>query len=576
MDKRFFLALVLTGAVVLLTPVIFPRAKVPVPVVTADSMAAAATAPATSPATGTGSASAASVAPAAGLAASLAPASPVVGTEAPVPVAITQVTLTNALASYTYSSRGAAFVSASLPKYTRLGATTGTVALEAPAEPLLRYRLIAGGDTVRFDELPFIPSSVAPEMTNRVSFTAPVGQGGEITVAYALADTNYLAEVRITARGIPSPAFLLTDLPTGFLSQERDSTDDHRHLAYASRAPIGGAERIDFRKPDPGERILRQGPLTWAVAKSKYFLVGMIAVDTTASPLAELQVTGAPRVNREATRAMATVISPLGPDGVRFELYAGPQEWERLVAMGREFEHTNPYGGWISGLVQPFATIVMKVLLWMKRTLRIEYGWILVIFGVAIRLAMWPLNSKMMRSSIQMQRIAPLVQQAQEKHKGDPEKQRAAVMKVYQDAGISPFAPLAGCLPMLLPMPILFALFFVFQNTIEFRGVPFLWLPDISVADPYYIVPLVMGGSMYLLSWIGMRNTPPNPQTKMMSIIMPVMMTVFLFNFASGLNLYYAVQNIAALPQQWLIANERGKTPVASAPVQGGGAKRKS
>ena len=175
-----------------------------------------------------------------------------------------------------------------------------------------------------------------------------------------------------------------------------------------------------------------------------------------------------------------------------------------------------------------------------------------------------------------MQRIAPQVQAAQEKHKGDPEKQRAAVMKVYQDAGISPFAPLAGCLPMLLPMPILFALFFVFQNTIEFRGVPFLWLPDISVADPYYIVPLVMGGSMYLLSWIGMRNTPPNPQTKMMSIIMPVMMTVFLFNFASGLNLYYAVQNIAALPQQWLIANERGKTPVASAPVQGGGAKRKS
>ena len=571
MDKRFFLALVLTGAVVLLTPVIFPRPKVPAPVVAVDSTRASA-----EPADGSMSAPGASPAPAAGLPPSLAPTAIAAGDSAPAPapVEITEVTLANALATYTYSSRGAAFVSATLPKYTRLGATTGTVALEAPAEPLLRYRLIAGGDTVRFDQLAFTTTS--DPATSRVTFTAPVGQGGEITVAYALADTNYLADVRITARGIPSPAFLLTDLPTGFLSQERDSTDDHRHLAYASRAPIGGAERIDFRKPDPGERILRQGPLTWAVAKSKYFLVGLIAIDTTASPLAELQVTGAPRVNREATRALATVVSPLGPDGVRFELYAGPQEWERLVAMGREFEHTNPYGGWISGLVQPFATIVMKVLLWMKRTLRIEYGWILVIFGVAIRLAMWPLNSKMMRSSIQMQRIAPLVQQAQEKHKGDPEKQRAAVMQVYQDAGISPFAPLAGCLPMLLPMPILFALFFVFQNTIEFRGVPFLWLPDISVADPYYIVPLVMGGSMYLLSWIGMRNTPPNPQTKMMSIVMPVMMTVFLFNFASGLNLYYAVQNIAALPQQWLIANERGKSTPMSAPVQGGGAKRKS
>jgi YidC/Oxa1 family membrane protein insertase len=112
---------------------------------------------------------------------------------------------------------------------------------------------------------------------------------------------------------------------------------------------------------------------------------------------------------------------------------------------------------------------------------------------------------------------------------------------------------------MLLPMPILFALFFVFQNTIEFRGVPFLWLTDISMKDPYYILPLVMGASMYVLSWIGMRNAPPNPQAKMMAYVMPAMMTVFLLTFASGLNLYYTVQNLAALPQQWLIANERAK-----------------
>ena len=113
----------------------------------------------------------------------------------------------------------------------------------------------------------------------------------------------------------------------------------------------------------------------------------------------------------------------------------------------------------------------------------------------------------------------------------------------------------------------------MFQNTIEFRGVSFLWLPDISVKDPYYIVPLLMGASMYALSWIGMRNSPPNPQAKMMSWLMPVMMTVFLFNFASGLNLYYAVQNLAALPQQWLIANERGKS--GSATVAGGGSAKK-
>jgi YidC/Oxa1 family membrane protein insertase len=109
------------------------------------------------------------------------------------------------------------------------------------------------------------------------------------------------------------------------------------------------------------------------------------------------------------------------------------------------------------------------------------------------------------------------------------------------------------------PPTVLFALFFVFQNTIEFRGVEFLWLADISQKDPFYILPVVMGGSMFLLSWIGMRNAPPNPQAKIMLYALPLMMMFFLFNFAAGLNLYYAAQNIAALPQQWLIANERAK-----------------
>ena len=130
-------------------------------------------------------------------------------------------------------------------------------------------------------------------------------------------------------------------------------------------------------------------------------------------------------------------------------------------------------------------------------------------------------------------------------------------MKLYAEHGMSPFSPILGCLPMFLPMPILFALYFVFQNTIELRGVSFWWLPDLSLKDPYYITPLFMGASMFVLSWIGMRGMPPSPQSKMMSYVMPVMFTVLFWNFASGLNLYYAVQNVAALPQQWLLARER-------------------
>ncbi|HEY5086233.1 MAG TPA: YidC/Oxa1 family membrane protein insertase, partial [Gemmatimonadaceae bacterium] len=112
-------------------------------------------------------------------------------------------------------------------------------------------------------------------------------------------------------------------------------------------------------------------------------------------------------------------------------------------------------------------------------------------------------------------------------------------------------------LPMLIPMPILYALYFVFLNTIEFRGVSFLWIRDISAADPYYITPVIMGLSMFAVSWIGMKGTPPTSQTRMMTYMMPIVMTVVFFRFAAGLNLYYAVQTIVSLPQQWLLARER-------------------
>jgi YidC/Oxa1 family membrane protein insertase len=198
-------------------------------------------------------------------------------------------------------------------------------------------------------------------------------------------------------------------------------------------------------------------------------------------------------------------------------------------------------------------------LLWMHDKLRLSYGWVLVIFGIAVRLILWPLNHRAMRSSLKMQAIQPEMAAIQKKYRDNPQKQQEEMVRIYREHGMSPFSMFSGCLPMLIPMPVLFALFFVFQNTIEFRGVSFLWLADISLKDPYYILPLIMGASMYVLSWIGMRNAPPNPQAKMMSYMFPVIMTVALLNMAAGLNLYYAVQNIAALPQQWLIARERAR-----------------
>ena len=196
----------------------------------------------------------------------------------------------------------------------------------------------------------------------------------------------------------------------------------------------------------------------------------------------------------------------------------------------------------------------------MHEHLKLSYGWVLIFFGVFIRIALWPLNQSAMRSSMKMQEIQPRAGRGTEEVQG----QAGKAARRNDEACIRRPGPvrsprLSGCLPMLIPMPVLFALFFVFQNTIEFRGVPFLWLLDISMKDPFYILPVLMGISMYVLSWIGLRNAPPNPQAKMMSYMFPVMMTFVLANMASGLNLYYTAQNIAALPQQWLLARERQK-----------------
>jgi YidC/Oxa1 family membrane protein insertase len=156
---------------------------------------------------------------------------------------------------------------------------------------------------------------------------------------------------------------------------------------------------------------------------------------------------------------------------------------------------------------------------------------------------------------------------ARKKYPNDVQKQQEEIMKVYKAHGMSPLSPIAGCLPMMLPMPILFALFYVFQNTIEFRGVSFLWLPDLSLHDPTYITPILMGVTMFVVSWIGLRAAPPNAQTKLMAYAMPLTFTVLFARMAAGLNLYYAVQNLASIPQQWLIAHERKKATPGPGPV---------
>jgi YidC/Oxa1 family membrane protein insertase len=575
MDRRVFLAIGLSVIVVVLTQVLFPNStfKRPVPVQT-DSTAVAAqrtadsvrAASSTTGAPGTTGAPSAATTPAIVGASADSGAAAVSAAAATTAAPAETTTVATSKAAYRVSSLGATLLDGELKDYRALNSGAGNVHLARNGEALLSYRLVVPGDTIPLSKVPFTTTrSAGTDGRETVQYDATV-KNLPVTIRYTFAPDSYTVHAAATVKNLNGPGFLLIDMPSGLRSAEADTLEDARHLAYAYKPATKGAGSIPFAKLDPGDRRLEPGPLSWVVTKSKYFLVGILA-PAGSQGFSELSVAGGPRVSKIASRANGTAVAALNNGAFAFDVYAGPQEWKRLVALGRDFENANPYGGWLQGVVQPFATMVVRTLLWMKETLGINYGWVLIIFGIAVRLVLWPLNQRAMRTSMAMQRIQPEIQAIQKRYANDPPKLQAEMLRVYKEHNMSPFSSFTGCLPMLIPMPVFFALFFVFQNTIEFRGVPFLWLHDISLRDPFYILPVFVALTAFALSWIGMRNQPPNPQTKVFSYAIPAMMLFFFVNVASGLNLYYAVQNLASLPQQWLLSRERAKTTKGVKPV---------
>ncbi len=556
MDKRFFLALFLSLIVIAISQLLFPPPK-PAPkvrtAVVTDSVAAFTRGQTTSSPASLPTKPSTSASPQNRMRAV---------SDTPITTGVPEITAINTpKVTFKFSNTGAAPVSIVMRDYkSRSSPSGGLVDLAVAGSPLLGYRLVTPTDTVDLTKVTFSLSRAKGAGSDEILSYSTVVKNLPISITYKIpGDTiqSYMVRVEGRVEGVQGQGYLLAELPSSLQATEADTVGDHRTLAYSYKSQRDHSRSVLFSGLDPGEKTLEAGPLNWVAVKNKYFVFGILA--PTGTPFSEATLTGGPRTSKVATTASASVVQALHDGVFSFDIYGGPQESQRLMRMGRDFDHVNPYGWrFLQSVVHPIASKVIQALLWMHNRLHLSYGWVLVILGVLVRLALWPLNQSTMRSSLKMQELQPKLAAAQKKYK-DPVQQREAIMKVYSDAGVSPFAGLTGCLPALLPMPILFALFFVFQNTIEFRGVPFMWLHDISVKDPYYILPLLMGASMYLLSWIGMRNAPPNPQAKMMGYMFPVMMTVVLLNMASGLNLYYTAQNIAALPQQWLLARERAK-----------------
>jgi YidC/Oxa1 family membrane protein insertase len=465
-----------------------------------------------------------------------------------------RVTVTAPLYQYTFSMRGARLVGASLTEYRTFAAGDSGLAQLIPDESeFLAYRLMLGADTVSLADWRFEPSQRDLRVGDGAALDWVARRGPvEVRLRYTFVPEQYLFRVEGEVSGLGTGGLVLIGLGPRLRVVDADSVGDIRSYGIVTKA--GSTQNLGFGSLDPGERRELAGPFEWVAIKSKYFMAAVLTTDEGGPRLGGAVVVGGQRPGRHESQVhvSASLAAPAGR--FQFAVYAGPQEYRRLAHIGHDLEDISPYGWIFRPIIRPFSIMIMQVLLWMHDALSLAYGWVLVLFGIGVRVLLWPLNQKAMRSSVAMQAIQPEMKALQDRYKDDPQKMQQELFKLYKEHKVH---PLGGCLPMLLPMPVLFALFFVFANTIELRGVPFLWLPDLSRADPLYIIPLVMGLSMYALSKIGQIGIPPNPQAKMMLYIMPVMFTVLFLNFSSGLNLYYAVSNIASLPQQWLIARER-------------------
>ena len=475
---------------------------------------------------------------------------------------------------HSFDNYGAALVSAELLEYDSFRDRYETddrppVDLVPEGSRAFGRRLVVGSDTLDLDRLAFdvtpadgirLEAGGEPQ-TLSFSYTAPSGAFG-IAIDYTFDPDDYEIDVQTRTTGLDRP-LVLTSLGTGIEFAEADSTQEARAMSWVGNWVNEGIDSEPFRSIEQVE--LLEGPLFWAAYKNRYFVTSVHAgtgaegEEVYFGGLLTTPLDGNVRARVEATQA-------IGPNGsANSRLYLGPQIYSRLQAFGNDFEEVNPYGWrWLRPVLRPIVGAILWLFNFLHDTLNIGYGWVLVLFGLMMRLLLWPLNQKAMRAQFRNMAVQPLLQEIQKKYKDQPERLQKEMMKLYKEHG---FNPLAGCLPLFIPWPVLIALFFVFQNTIELRGVSFMWLPDLSAHDPIYVLPIILAVSMFLLQWISFRSMPQaNPQMKTMMWVMPPVMGFIFMQFPSGLNLYYAVSNLATLPQQILIANER-KAHAAKAPL---------
>lgn len=243
------------------------------------------------------------------------------------------------------------------------------------------------------------------------------------------------------------------------------------------------------------------------------------------------------------TKSDIGVIAPGASAEVDARYYAGPQNQEVMKQVAPGLEYTVDYG-WLTIIASPLFWILSKI-----ESVVHNWGVAIILLTVMIKLAFYPLSAASYRSMAHMRELAPRLQRLKEQYGDDRQKMQVAMMELYKTEKIN---PMGGCLPILVQIPVFISLYWVLLGSVEMRHAPFmLWIHDLSAIDPYYVLPILMGATMIIQTRL--NPTPTDPVQAKVMMIMPIVFSVFFFFFPAGLVLYWLVNNVLSIAQQWHI-----------------------
>ena len=461
-----------------------------------------------------------------------------------------QIAVRTPLQHLTFSTEGGILTSCRLTQYRRVdGEPVELIPANGRGLVLSLHRLDEKRDLsgVEFtSDLSVLEVPAEGQAVLRLS--AHLGQGRQIDKVLTFYGDRYGFDLELNYRGFDEDTEAFLDWNQGIALTEKEANIDlteARVFAFYN----GDLTKIQLSGDDEEESWgPYKGALQWAGVRSKYFLS---AIAPQEGERTRVFLRGKGSGSGLLPDYTYQVGIPLNTAGSWKNLvYLGPLDYDNLTRYGVQFEQAIDFGWPVVREISKFLLIIFKAM----HGIIPNYGWIIILFAVVIKIIVYPLTHKTYESTAKMQELQPKISALREKYKNDQQRLSKETMKLYKEEGAN---PLGGCLPMILQMPIFFALYNLFGRTIELRQAPFIfWIQDLSLPDEIiiagfglHVLPFLMGISML----VQQKMTMKDPKQAFLVYLMPVMMIVVFWRMSSGLVLYWTIFNLLSIAQQVLI-----------------------